>query len=137
MWLRPGCRVRLQVQLSRTANQQVSVANSELAPVSRTNGSYAENAHPPHHQARAGDEGGAQGPRAAAHQLALLSNPEARFADLGPDWHERKTDRDHKIRTERRQLRALGLNVTITRVAAICNKLRLWPQAELVMIVTA
>jgi transposase len=67
----------------------------------------------------------------------LLSNPEARFAGLGPDWHERKTDRDHKIRAHRRQLRALGLNVTITRAAAICNKLRLWPRAELVMIVTA
>ena len=24
----------------------------------------------------------------------LLSDPEARFADLGPDWHERKADRD-------------------------------------------
>jgi transposase len=47
----------------------------------------------------------------------LLSNPEARFADLGPDWHERKTDRDRKIRAHLRQLQALGLEVTITPAA--------------------
>ena len=48
----------------------------------------------------------------------LLSNPEARFADLGPDWHARKTDRDKKIAGHLRQLRALGLDVTITERAA-------------------
>ena len=48
----------------------------------------------------------------------LLANPEARFADLGPDWHERKADRDRKIRTHLRQLQALGLDVTITPAAA-------------------
>jgi transposase len=48
----------------------------------------------------------------------LLANPEARFTDLGPDWHERKTDRDRRIRTHLRQLQALGLDVTITPTAA-------------------
>ena len=38
----------------------------------------------------------------------------ARFRDLGPGWHERKTDRDRKIRSHLRQLQALGLDVTIT-----------------------
>ena len=47
----------------------------------------------------------------------LLSDPEARFTDLGPGWHERKTDRDRKIRTHLRQLQALGLEVTITPAA--------------------
>ena len=47
----------------------------------------------------------------------LLANPEARFTDLGPDWHERKTDRDRKIRAHLRQLQALGLEVTITPAA--------------------
>jgi transposase len=47
----------------------------------------------------------------------LLSNPEARFADLGPGWHERRADRDRKIRAHLRQLQALGLNVTITPAA--------------------
>ena len=47
----------------------------------------------------------------------LLANPEARFTDLGPDWHERKTDRDRKIRAHLRGLRALGLEVTITPAA--------------------
>jgi transposase len=47
----------------------------------------------------------------------LLSDPEARFTDLGPGWHERKTDRDRKIRTHLRQLHALGLDVTITPAA--------------------
>jgi transposase len=47
----------------------------------------------------------------------LLKNPEARFTDLGPDWHLRKTDRDKKIRGHLRQLQALGLDVTITPAA--------------------
>jgi len=47
----------------------------------------------------------------------LLSDPGARFTDLGPGWHERKTDRDRKIRTHLRQLQALGLDVTITPAA--------------------
>jgi transposase len=48
----------------------------------------------------------------------LLSDPAARFTDLGPDWHTRKADRDRKIRTHLRQLQALGLDVTITPRAA-------------------
>lgn len=47
----------------------------------------------------------------------LLADPAARFTDLGPGWHERKTDRDRKIRTHLRQLEALGLQVTITPAA--------------------
>jgi len=47
----------------------------------------------------------------------LLADPAARFTDLGPGWHERKTDRDRKIRTHLRQLQALGLDVTITPAA--------------------
>ena len=47
----------------------------------------------------------------------LLASPEARFTDLGPDWHDRKTDRDRKIRAHLRQLHALGLDVTITPAA--------------------
>jgi transposase len=48
----------------------------------------------------------------------LLASPDARFTDLGPDWHDRKTDRDRKIRAHLRQLQALGLEVTITPAAA-------------------
>jgi transposase len=48
----------------------------------------------------------------------LLADPSARFRDLGPDWHERKGDRDRKIRAHLRQLQALGLEVTITPAAA-------------------
>ena len=47
----------------------------------------------------------------------LLADPEARFADLGPDWHQRKTDRDRKTRTHLRGLQALGYEVTITPAA--------------------
>jgi transposase len=47
----------------------------------------------------------------------LLSDPAARFTDLGPGWHERKTGRDRKIRAHLRQLQALGLDVTITPAA--------------------
>jgi transposase len=48
----------------------------------------------------------------------LLSDPAARFADLGPDWNARKGDRDRKIQAHLRQLHALGVEVTITPAAA-------------------
>ena len=47
----------------------------------------------------------------------LLADPAARFTDLGPDWHEHKTDRDRKIRAHLRQLQALGLDITINPAA--------------------
>jgi transposase len=48
----------------------------------------------------------------------LLSDPAARYADLGSGWHERKTDRDRKVRAHVRQLQALGLNVELTEATA-------------------
>jgi transposase len=47
----------------------------------------------------------------------LPNDPAARFRDLGADWHERRGDRDRKIRAHLRQLQALGLDVTITPMA--------------------
>ena len=49
----------------------------------------------------------------------LLASPEARFTDLGPDWHERKTDRDRRTRSLMNQLRALhpDADITITTAA--------------------
>jgi transposase len=44
----------------------------------------------------------------------LLANPEARYTDLGPDWHQRKTDRDKQAATHIRHLQALGLTVHVT-----------------------
>jgi transposase len=44
----------------------------------------------------------------------LLSDPQARYHDLGPDWHARRGNRDKKIRNHIRQLEALGLTVAIT-----------------------
>ena len=44
----------------------------------------------------------------------LLSNPAARYHDLGYDHHARKTDRDKKLRGHVRQIQALGYDVTIT-----------------------
>ncbi len=44
----------------------------------------------------------------------LLSDPAARYRDLGPDWHARHINRDKKIRNHIRQLEALGLTVTVT-----------------------
>ena len=48
----------------------------------------------------------------------LLASPEARFADLGPGWHDNSADRDRKIRAHVRQLQALGLNVELSDAAA-------------------
>jgi transposase len=44
----------------------------------------------------------------------LLSDPQARYRDLGPDWHARRTSRDKKIRTHIQALQALGVAVAIT-----------------------
>jgi transposase len=44
----------------------------------------------------------------------LLADPQARFEDLGPDYHDKHTDAGRKIRNHVRQLQALGLTVTIT-----------------------
>ena len=48
----------------------------------------------------------------------LLSDPGARFADLGPGWHDSKADRDRKVRAHVPQLQALGLNVELSEAAA-------------------
>ena len=62
--------------------------------------------------------GGARAQCAVARSILvivwhLLNDPAARFADLGPGWHDRKTDRDKKIAGHLRQLRALGLEITV------------------------
>jgi transposase len=44
----------------------------------------------------------------------LLSDPAARYRDLGPDWHASHVNRDKKIRNHVRGLQALGVTVTIT-----------------------
>jgi transposase len=47
----------------------------------------------------------------------LLNNPDARYTDLGADWHARKNDRDRKTRRHLKELQALGYQVTITAAA--------------------
>jgi transposase len=44
----------------------------------------------------------------------LLSDPAARYRDLGPDWHDTHVNRDKKIRNHIRGLQALGLTIAIT-----------------------
>jgi transposase len=48
----------------------------------------------------------------------LLADPSARFTDLGPGWHDEQAGRERKIRTHLRQLKALGLDVTVNPAAA-------------------
>jgi transposase len=47
----------------------------------------------------------------------LLADPSTRFTDLGPGWHDEQAGRDRKIRNHLRQLRALGVDVTVTPAA--------------------
>jgi hypothetical protein len=47
----------------------------------------------------------------------LLADPEARFTDLGPGWHDQQAGRDRKIRSHLRQLKALGIDVTVNPAA--------------------
>jgi transposase len=44
----------------------------------------------------------------------LLADPGARYTDLGEDYHASRISKEKKIRGHLRQLRALGLDVTIT-----------------------
>ena len=53
----------------------------------------------------------------ASRQHILLADPAARYTDLGPDYVASRTDRDKKIRNHVRQLKALGLQVTLTPAA--------------------
>ena len=48
----------------------------------------------------------------------LLADRAARFTDLGPGWHDEQAGRDRKIRSHLRQLKALGLDVTVNPAAA-------------------
>jgi transposase len=48
----------------------------------------------------------------------LLTDPAARFTDLGPGWHDEQAGRERKIRAHLRQLKALGLDVTVNPPAA-------------------
>ena len=47
----------------------------------------------------------------------LLADPSARFADLGPDYYEKRIDKDRKTRLLVRQLNALGHQVTLNPAA--------------------
>ena len=53
-------------------------------------------------------------PLRPGHHLAPAADPEARYRDLGPDWHQRKTDTDRRIRHLISQLRALHPDAEIT-----------------------
>ncbi|MBO0809688.1 MAG: IS110 family transposase [Actinobacteria bacterium] len=44
----------------------------------------------------------------------LLKDPQARYADLGPDHYAKHADTGRKVRGHIRQLQALGLDVTVT-----------------------
>ena len=44
----------------------------------------------------------------------LLSDSQARYRDLGPDFYASHTNRDKKIRTYLQGLQALGVTITIT-----------------------
>jgi transposase len=48
----------------------------------------------------------------------LLADPEARFTDLGAGWHDQQAGRDRKIRSHLRQLKALGIDVTLNPTEA-------------------
>src|SRR5580693_5552787 len=45
----------------------------------------------------------------------LLSNPEARFTDLGYGYYQARTDTDRKLRNHIRQIQALGFDVTLAK----------------------
>ena len=62
--------------------------------------------------------GGNTGTAPASLPHHLLADPAARFTDLGSGWHDQQAGRDRKIRSHLRQLKALGINVTVNPAAA-------------------
>ncbi|MER5915600.1 IS110 family transposase [Streptomyces sp. NPDC001982] len=48
----------------------------------------------------------------------LIADPDARYADLGPDWYERRTDPDRRTRELVRELERLGNTVTLSPTPA-------------------
>jgi transposase len=47
----------------------------------------------------------------------LLSDPAARYTDLGASYYQTRTDTDRKIRNHVRQIQALGFEVTLTKTS--------------------
>jgi transposase len=47
----------------------------------------------------------------------LLKDPEARFTDLGPGYHQARLDTGRRLRNHIQQIQALGFDVTITKTA--------------------
>lgn len=47
----------------------------------------------------------------------LLANPEARFRDLGPDYHTQRIHTERKLRNHIAQLTAMGYQVTLEPAA--------------------
>ncbi len=47
----------------------------------------------------------------------LLSDPAARYADLGPGYYQARLDTDRKLRNHIRQIQALGFDVALTKTA--------------------
>lgn len=47
----------------------------------------------------------------------LINDPEARYVDLGPDWHDRHVNRTRKTRQHVRELEHLDYNVTLAPAA--------------------
>ncbi len=48
----------------------------------------------------------------------VLSDPDARYIDLGADFHAKRNNPDRRKRSHIRQLEALGYTVTLTPTAA-------------------
>jgi transposase len=48
---------------------------------------------------------------------ALLSDEQAQFIDLGPDYYARRTNPERKVRQHVHELRALGYSVTLNPAA--------------------
>jgi transposase len=47
----------------------------------------------------------------------LLSDPAARYTDLGASYYQTRTDTGRKLRNHIRQIQALGFDVTLTKAA--------------------
>jgi len=48
---------------------------------------------------------------------ALLSDEDAHFVDLGPDYYATRTNPERKVRQHIRELQALGYSVTLNPAA--------------------
>jgi transposase len=113
-----GSRTRKPAKDTATPTSRATAPRPRPAPPGPARSSASGSAACPGAWAGTGPNALSPGPSSSSSHWHLLSDPGARFGDLGPGWHDNTADRDRKIRAQVRQLQSLGLTVELSQAAA-------------------